>query len=69
MQDPFPKEQNDADVPNLEQVDDLVYPPNSYIEDYVPQFVYIPSDKMMFKIMRACIGLTNPEDLWYKIKM
>ena len=45
MQDPFPKEKNEEyEIPNLDSIDELVYPEKSYIEDYVPQFVYIPSD-------------------------
>ena len=26
---------------------------------------YIPSRALMFKLMRACIGITNIEDIWY----
>ena len=25
----------------------------------------LPSDQMMFNIMRSCIGLTQIEDLWF----
>ena len=26
--------------------------------------VYLPSDYLLFKMMKACIGVSEPEDLW-----
>ena len=30
-----------------------------------PHLLYFPSRPMMFKIMRACIGIHEVEELWY----
>ena len=47
---------------------DLVYPKNRYVEDQSPLLVYLPSRKIMFQIMRACIGVSHVEDLWFNVK-
>lgn len=47
---------------------DLLYPENRYIEDQVPLHIYIPRKEIMFKLMRACIDVEKPEDLWIYAK-
>ena len=36
------------------------------IEGNSPQCLYIPNKDVMFKLMRACINVQNPEFLWFK---
>ena len=43
---------------------DLVYEENRYNRDYSPNFIYIPKKEVMLKIMRACIGVKNPNSFW-----
>ena len=42
----------------------LVYHINRYIEDCSPMCVYIPSNEVMFKMMRACLEVKEIKDLW-----
>ena len=37
--------------------DDLVYEECRYVEKYSPYCIYIPKKDLMFKMMRACIGV------------
>lgn len=43
---------------------DRVYPETRMIDGFSPTVIYIPSREIMFKMMRACIGVTDPKDLW-----
>lgn len=43
---------------------DLVYHESRYREEFSPYVVYIPTDDIMFKLMRACLGCSKIEDLW-----
>jgi hypothetical protein len=45
--------------------DELVYHESRFEEDYIPRMLFIPNKKTMFSIMRHCIGVTKPEDLWF----
>ena len=47
-----------------EDAEGLVYPEQRYIHGDSPAVIYIPSKEVMFKMMRACIGITDPKDLW-----
>ena len=42
----------------------LIYSNCRYTADTSPSTIYIPSVEVMFKIMRACIGITNVNDIW-----
>ena len=60
---------NDSTIEPTETFDEqrlvnLVYQAQRYIEDCSPMCVYIPSNEVLFKMMRACIGCDNVEDLW-----
>ena len=55
MQDPFPNEKEDQSR-ELSDADD-VYPAYKYIEGVSPNTVFIPCNKVLFKLMRACIGI------------
>jgi hypothetical protein len=45
-------------------LDELVYDRSRFGENS-PLCIFIPSKEVMVKIMKACIGLENPEDLWF----
>ena len=47
-----------------EKVEDFVYPASRYIEGKRPWCLYIPNKEIMFKMMRACIKVKDPKDLW-----
>lgn len=42
----------------------LTYPPARYHEDHSPMCIYIPSNQVLFKMMRAAIGVSRAEDTW-----
>ena len=44
--------------------DDLAYPEERFVHGISPSVIYIPSRQVMLKMMRACIGITDPKDLW-----
>jgi len=61
--DPFPgdyKYRLNKDVMIVEsttKIKDLVYDRSRYKEGKMPDFIYIPSSEMMFKMMKACISV------------
>ena len=73
LTDPFPNEEEsmnneeDTALNNMMLVDPhvMIYPKCRIIHNDSPQPIYIPNRAMMFKLMRACIGITNPNDLWF----
>ena len=54
MLDPFPLEPEPSE-PFTEDID--VYPASKYIDGASPNMLYLPCNKVLFKIMRACIGV------------
>ena len=73
MTDPFPDddafklgskndEPDDLKIPT--NVEDKVYPKSRYISQNSPNCIYIPSKEIMLKLMRACIKVSKPEELW-----
>ena len=42
----------------------LIYPRDRYTSEHSPMTIYIPTREIMFKMMRACLGCKNVEDLW-----
>lgn len=72
MADPFPdgQTQDFSDQSLLKnnnniKIDDLVYPEKRYVEGMCPLMMYIPGKYLMFKMMRACLGCKNENDLWF----
>lgn len=59
-------EPDQADIP--QHIDDLVYANSRYKINERPVFVYFPSAEVLFKIMRACIGIEKEEDLWFNTR-
>jgi len=43
---------------------DLVYDKSFYGKNS-PRTIYTPSFEVLFKMMRSCICVTRPEDLWF----
>jgi hypothetical protein len=35
------------------------------VENKIPYTNFLPSKKLIWDIMRACIGVKKPEDLWF----
>ena len=66
MVDPFPKEDN-LFTPTLpETYVDSVYPAGRMADkDVSPMCIYIPSDLIMFKMIRACIDIEDVSKLWF----
>ena len=65
MQDPFPSENKDITFTKPQSINSLVYKQNRYKEGASPQCVYLPSRAVLFSIMRACIKMTNTDELWF----
>ena len=63
--DPFPQEPMETSfiIPTTDE--DLVYREERFVYKNSPHTLYFPSKKVLFKIMRACIGITDPKDLWF----
>ena len=46
------------------RIEDRVYPDSRYTEGNSPYCIYIPVKEVMLKLMRACIKVKDPADLW-----
>ena len=57
MLDPFPSEPMCFDFVIPKEELDFVYQDSRYIKGSSPGCLYLPSKKMMLKIMRACINI------------
>ena len=44
---------------------DLAYRKHILDKPYSPAVVYLPTTRVMFKLMRACIGAYDASDLWF----
>jgi hypothetical protein len=63
--DPFPKEIMESKFEIPKSKDHLVYHKSLYEDGNNPCCLYFPSKLLLFKIMKACIGIENKEDLWF----
>ena len=57
MYDPFPEEHMETHFHVPETQEDLVYRGNRYIKGNSPNLLYFPSKLLLFKIMKACVGI------------
>ena len=57
--DPFPLELMESKFEIPETKDSLVYNEIKYIPGNSPNMIYFPSKLLLFKIMKACIGVEN----------
>jgi hypothetical protein len=66
MSDPFPEEKmqvyGNVKAP-MYHID--VYKDARYTPDHSPSVIYIPTKTLMIKMMRACIAVDDPADLWF----
>jgi hypothetical protein len=50
---------------NQDNYVDLVYNVRRLQNGYSPSVVMIPTNEVMFKLMRACVGVYSVQDLWF----
>jgi len=63
--DPFPKENKfKSKCGPPVTIDDEVYDALCFRESLAPFCYYVPRKEMMFKMMRACINVESPDQLW-----
>ena len=65
MPDPYPREPMEMDFEMPSKEDDLLYAPTRYKYQVSPSTIFLPSRKVLLKIMRACIDIEDEADLWY----
>lgn len=68
INDPFPNDQGSKSHGLLtvpESAYDFVYPEIRLDEDRSPATIFIPTKELMFKLMRASIGVKAKEELWF----
>ena len=69
MHDPYFAENGDEEVSIPKHITDLVYAESRYIRGLSPSCIFIPSRKVLFKIMRACVVANGDEKkLWFNVK-
>ena len=64
MLDPFPNEKSLSIPYKQKDKMDLAYEKSRYLPDQHLSMIYIPRAEMMFKMMRACIGVKEISELW-----
>jgi len=66
IMDPFPKERSEdqAVMSSPEKVSQDVYHESRYLEGQSPNVNFIPRKDIMWKLMRSCIAVKDPEYLW-----
>ena len=57
MPDPFPRENKEVYTKIPAANTDLVYDQRRLVPDSIPLTVYLPSKRLLLKIMRACVGV------------
>lgn len=69
--DPFPDDDkvligsiDDEKFHLATQHDEWVYPEYKYSFGQCPMLIYIPKKEIMLKMMRACIAIKRPHELW-----
>lgn len=66
-QDPFPDENTSLGQDQDEFIlhkDTLVYPEEFFHPKHGPMVITRPTDLVMLKLMRACVGCEEVDDLW-----
>lgn len=48
--------------------DDLVYPASKYVTERSPSCIYLPSDQLMLRMLRASLFIDSPKELVYYIE-
>ena len=67
FKDPFPNDSKfESDWKPPVSYDDLVYDRSRLKNATFPPFlIYLPRKELMFKLMRACIGVNHERELWF----
>lgn len=58
------KTKNEKMDSNILEKSGMAYADSLYVSDRSPMCIYMPSNEVLFKLMRACIGCEKIEDLW-----
>jgi len=53
----------DFETPHATEV--LVYDKARFLEGQSPALLFMPSKPVMIKLMRACVEVQTPKDLWF----
>ena len=59
------EESIDLDKQNPENYHDLVYELQRLDKPFSPMAIVTPNYEMLYKMMRACIGVHHIDDLWF----
>ena len=59
-----PLEDMDLNASVVQDSTVFIYPRDKILAKNSPMQIYIPSAAVMFKMMRACIDIKDPSDLW-----
>ena len=71
--DPFPQD-DEFIIGSLDDGDnlvvpeaplDLVYEESRYMPEFSPLCIYVPKKEIMLKMMRACVEVKKPDNLWF----
>ena len=69
----FPKEHfidnNDSSTENINDQNQLIYPAYKYKSPTPPLCIFLPSEQLMLKIMRSCLGIRDKADLVFNWKI
>ena len=65
LTDPFPADYDKVLFKYPQEHTDMVYHEKRYVLPDIYQSLYIPHRKLMFKLMRACVGVNHLHDLWF----
>ena len=67
MFDPFPDEIDDHVAIPMDD-GDLVYAEDRFVFNSSPTTMYVPSNMVLFQLMRACIGIKSADELWFVLE-
>ena len=67
MFDPFPDEIDDHVAIPMDD-GDLVYAEDRFVFSSSPTTMYVPSNMVLFQLMRACIGIKSADELWFVLE-
>ena len=65
MRDPFGNENVDVEPFIIPTYERAVYNKSRINMRHIPKLIFLPNLRIMFKMIRACIGVDNKRDLWF----
>ena len=68
MFDPYPEDfmEVNFEIPDIHKEIPLVYYEGRFTKGNSPNYLYLPSKLVLFKIMRACLGIYEEQHLWFQ---